>query len=71
MADLADEAGYRMECEQQRFLQGVSNQLARRELEPKGSCHWCGESFGGPDDPRLFCDKECAQDHHRHKTSRG
>lgn len=67
MADLVDQAGLRMEQEQSHFLKSVSIQLEKRELEPKGSCHWCGEPFDQTSDPRLFCDKYCAKDHHKHK----
>lgn len=36
----------------------------QRELEPKGSCHWCGEVFS-QGDPRLFCDTDCGSDWQR------
>lgn len=40
----------------------------QRELQPKGSCYWCAETFT-PGDPRLFCDDECAVDFERDKRN--
>ena len=42
---------------------------AGRELRPVLHCHWCGEPVG---ELRLFCDADCATDHHKHnKNKRG
>lgn len=35
----------------------------KRDIEPTGRCHNCDEYL---DDPRkLFCDKDCAEDHEK------
>lgn len=67
MADVFDQATAREEKERE-FL--LAAQAAAREATPKtepaGHClnPRCGEPFE-PGDPRLFCDRECADEHAR------
>lgn len=72
MSDIIDQAADRHDIEVDRHVNQIRSQAnAKRELEPKGSCHWCGEAFEkGHDDPRLFCDRDCAADHHKAKQLR-
>ncbi len=47
-------------------IQSIRNNSNRRELYPKGICHWCDEPFSGEPE-RLFCDEDCSGDYHKHK----
>ena len=47
-------------------LRIASIRAKQRELNPKGSCHWCAEVFT-PGDPRVFCDTDCRADFDREK----
>lgn len=68
MSDIIDNANDRHAIEVDRHVNQIRQSAsAPRELEPKGECHWCNEPFESKDDPRLFCDRDCAGDHHRSK----
>lgn len=69
--DIIDDAAERQDIEMSRHLDAIRKKAKRRELEPKGACHWCEDPFtSGKEDPRLFCDSSCAADHHRHKLNK-
>ena len=69
MSDVIDQATDRHDIELDRHLKQIRKSAnAKRELEPKGACHWCEEPFEkGKQDQRLFCDRDCAADHHKSK----
>jgi len=37
----------------------------QREINPKGSCHWCDERFE-PGSQHIFCDADCSDDYHKY-----
>ena len=37
-----------------------------RQLQPIHKCHWCSEPFDTSSD-KLFCDKECGEDHAKYE----
>jgi len=58
---MADEADLAFDSEQRHLTQALAAQRRRsRELQPFGSCHYCGNEEGLAD--RLFCDPDCADD---------
>lgn len=38
-----------------------------RDLEPNGSCHWCGEDVG-PE--KIFCNSDCGSGYDQDKAAR-
>lgn len=64
--DLTSEHEQRFHSMQIKSIQAASK---KRELPVIGKCHWCDEPF--PEgDQRLFCDSECASDHHRFQKNK-
>lgn len=58
---MADEADLAFDSEQRHLTHALAAQRRRtRELEPTGSCHYCGNTDGIA--TRLFCDTDCADD---------
>ena len=56
-----DEADLAFEWEQRNLAQALAAQRSRHgRLQPKGSCHNCGNTVAIAD--RLFCDADCAAD---------
>lgn len=69
MADEVDLANERLMTEEARAIQAVTSQASKRQINPKGSCHYCGELFE-QDSPKLFCDSDCATDYEAEKLAR-
>lgn len=59
-SDPCDEASHNEEAFTQRSIEAVLNQGGQPTLPFKGSCHNCGDSV---EDPRRFCDEECAEEY--------
>jgi len=70
MADIIDQADDFAEREKALAVEAIRKAAAGRELNPRGSCHWCEEPFP-VGDRRLFCDSGCADDHAAAKRLRG
>ncbi len=62
MADFIDNTNDRENHLKEMRIANIRAQ--QRELQPIGSCHWCGEVFTQAD-PRLFCDPDCSGDYER------
>ncbi len=46
-------------------LQAARAKAGKREIQPTGNCHWCGDDTARPD--ALFCCGDCSIDWHKHK----
>lgn len=65
-SDSSDRATLEEERELERRIELSRQAVSQRSLQPIGKCHSCYEPFpDGKDDPRLFCDGDCATDHER------
>ena len=69
MADVTDIADERYGAQHERNIEEIRKAAQRRELDPKGRCHFCERDFG-PADLRVFCDADCATDHERLKRNK-
>lgn len=70
-SDPSDRASIEEERELARRISMSKVALQRRAIEPKGKCYFCDEPFeGGKENPRLFCDSDCAADHERMEFNR-
>ena len=49
--------------------QAIAARAGAPKLAPKGSCHFCEAEFDA-NDPRLFCDSDCATDHEREQKAK-
>lgn len=62
---MADEADVGMETEAlftEASISRIRAKAGTRDLHPVGTCYWCHAPVA---DPKLFCDRDCADDHHR------
>jgi len=56
---MADDVDLTTEREE-RMMEALRRRQPVVELEPTGTCHWCGEAV---QHPKKFCDGECAADY--------
>lgn len=47
-------------------IESIRKKMHKRELAPKGACHYCAEPFE-VDDNRIFCDHDCRDDNLKYK----
>ena len=66
MADEVDIATANQEVIMQSL---IANRKEPNKLQPKGFCHYCGTKTENP--KQLYCDAECASDHHRELKIKG
>jgi len=59
--DDADRAEIGIENRLEDGIAHARHALTRREIEPCGVCHWCGEPLRQAN--QIFCDSLCAADY--------
>lgn len=59
MTDEIDAANDNIQRELDSKLANLRKQMDKRELQPKGCCHYCSHPV---DSQKLFCDSGCAED---------
>lgn len=57
--DIADKADARIYNAVTDGIEDARRNIANRELQPCGACHYCNSYVRGK---QLFCGKECSQD---------
>ena len=48
----------------------AATRATSRELQPRGTCHYCEAEFGVAETQKLFCDLDCAKDHEAERKMR-
>ncbi len=59
--DIADRANEVVANHEADGIDRARRALERRDIEPCGACHWCGEPLRQAN--QLFCDSVCAADY--------
>lgn len=59
--DIADRANEVVANHEADGIDRARRALERRDIEPCGVCHWCGEPLRQAN--QLFCDSVCAADY--------